>query len=578
MSFQLGSRALPSPSQEMLTGGGTGVGIHKRAYAKITQIGGGLVSCAGSITSIESDVQKKHSEMLSSDGGRLAPKPVLESLSISNDGGQDISDAMLFEASVSCKVYNSSDFDKIEKTFMTPRQRVEITIGWVGGTSKKVKGEITGFNFTINADLSYDVSLKVAGAADGVVDVDYMTLKGVGKELVKDPESGKEVPSTDLVTNLVGIASKLTGKPAGGKAQVRSGGAGAPNIALVNHQMQATGFLSFFDSNSDNVLPYVRFDEFIDYVNKNSKGIAGTDAKKFDYSQITIKELNDSLIKSANPLELIFGWSPKYGPNADYSALTSGSNPLAGIWICIPVMQKIMHDLKNPPGKEGSPKRIATSTFLKKLFGKINELSGGYLTLFLYNDPDNCGDKGKFLILNKGTAAKKKDVTKISLAKGFGNGIRDCSLTSNLDSDLIALATAAAMDGEGSPQLDAVFGGCYPESIGDGDNDIEADLTKALESLGDNISEDDITGATQALKSYVKNQNKKYNPNISYGLECELTCDGYNKPKYGDAFTVDRLPSRMRENAYFIVTKIGQEFGGGDWTTKLSGLMMIDAA
>ena len=67
------------------------------------------------------------------------------------------------------------------------------------------------------------------------------------------------------------------------------------------------------------------------------------------------------------------------------------------------------------------------------------------------------------------------------------------------------------------------------------------------------------------------------NPNISYGLECELTCDGYNKPKYGDAFTVDRLPSRMRENAYFIVTKIGQEFGGGDWTTKLSGLMMIDA-
>ena len=69
---------------------------------------------------------------------------------------------------------------------MTPRQRVKITIGWVGGTAKTVTGEITGFNFTINSDLSYDVSLKVAGAADGVLDVDYMTLKDVGKETVKD--------------------------------------------------------------------------------------------------------------------------------------------------------------------------------------------------------------------------------------------------------------------------------------------------------------------------------------------------------------------------------------------------------
>ena len=80
------------------------------------------------------------------------------------------------------------------------------------------------------------------------------------------------------------------------------------------------------------------------------------------------------------------------------------------------------------------------------------------------------------------------------------------------------------------------------------------------------------------MKAYVKNNNKKYNPNISYGLEVELTCDGYNSPKYGDCFTIDRLPTRIRTKAYFIVTKIGQEFNGGDWTTKISGLMMIDAA
>ena len=48
----------------------------------------------------------------------------------------------------------------------------------------------------------------------------------------------------------------------------------------------------------------------------------------------------------------------------------------------------------------------------------------------------------------------------ISVAKGYQNGIRDISLTSNLDSELIGIATAA-MDGEGGEQLNMVFSGCY---------------------------------------------------------------------------------------------------------------------
>ena len=81
-----------------------------------------------------------------------------------------------------------------------------------------------------------------------------------------------------------------------------------------------------------------------------------------------------------------------------------------------------------------------------------------------------------------------------------------------------------------------------------------------------------------ATKSYVKFVDKEVNPVIPYGLECELTCDGYSSPKYGDAFTVDRLPARLQSsNIYFAVTKIGQNFSGGDWTTNVTGLMMIGA-
>ena len=119
---------------------------------------------------------------------------------------------------------------------------------------------------------------------------------------------------------------------------------------------------------------------------------------------------------------------------------------------------------------------------------------GGHIKLFLYNDPDECFD-GKFLVLNKPTASKKSSPTMISVAKGYQNGIRDISLTSNLDSELIGMATAAAMDGEGGEQLNMVFLVVIKLNKFEGEN-LEGDLLedmKAQKAIGDNISNDDIT-------------------------------------------------------------------------------------
>ena len=105
----------------------TGVGVHKEHMQSLelsdqTQ----FVTCG--ITKIESAITQKHSELLKSDSGRLAPPPSLESVSLSNDGGQNIEDAMLFQADVSVKVFRKDDFDDIDVTFMTPRQKVELTL------------------------------------------------------------------------------------------------------------------------------------------------------------------------------------------------------------------------------------------------------------------------------------------------------------------------------------------------------------------------------------------------------------------------------------------------------------------
>ena len=126
----------------MESSGILGVGVHKRAYAKLeisdqTQ----FVTC-GSNYSIESSVKGTHKNIdvfRKSDSGRIAPKPSLDSISVSNDGGQDMSDAMLFQADITLKVYNEDDFNKVDTAFMTPRRKVKITIGYVGGSKYELE-------------------------------------------------------------------------------------------------------------------------------------------------------------------------------------------------------------------------------------------------------------------------------------------------------------------------------------------------------------------------------------------------------------------------------------------------------
>ena len=87
MAFQLGKDALVTPSQQMQKNTPvTGVGIHKRAYAslKLDEVSDSLVGCSDTIKQIESSTVRTslHSGLMGDEDGRLAPKPVLESLTI----------------------------------------------------------------------------------------------------------------------------------------------------------------------------------------------------------------------------------------------------------------------------------------------------------------------------------------------------------------------------------------------------------------------------------------------------------------------------------------------------------------
>jgi len=558
-----GQSGLKSPTQRMESTTIKGVGVHKRAFAKLTYVGGGIGKCSGTIKSIESDVKKKHSELLSSEGGRVTAAPSLESISISNDGGQNIEDAMLFQADVKLKCYNSSDFDEIEKTFMTPGHRCNIGIGYAGTGLETIQGDVVGFNFSINYDLSYDITIKLGGVMDSVLSADFLTLSADTKKInnYKDPESGDETVPKDIIGNLVGEASQVKTKAKDGKAKV------VGNIGLVNHQMDMSWW-----QNNDNNISYVTLQYLIDKINENS---SSKGAKvKFDTSKLTVPNGSPpSEIQSANPLEMVCGWSAEYGPNADYSALTN-SGIAGSLWLAIPMISNVWNQLTDPGGGGVKPKP-ATTAFLNKIFQKISDLTGGYLKMFLYNDPSLSKSQGdKFFVANRGTAIQRGDVTSISVKAGYKNGIRNVNVSSNLDSELIGMALNAAQSGQGSKQLDKVYKNCYPDAVNN--NEVAKDLKDAMATLGDKIDEQEITTVKNALSAYVKSKSDTFQPNIMYGLDVSFTCDGYFGAQFGSNFTLDRLPSRLKK-AYFVVTKIGHEFSGGDWTTDITGTMMLDA-
>lgn len=552
--------------------------VHKRAYCKISRVGGGKASCAGGITSIESNIQVTHSELMGTEGGRLTPAPVLESFDLANDGGQDPSDAMLFEANAKIKVFSLADLNSMDNSFLVPGQRINISLGWVGGTSEKIEAEIVGYDFSINQDGSFDLNIKAGGKLDGVVETDFFTLSQSKPFAYTDPESKKEVVPSDIIGNIIGEATeKLKSvSPGDGKAQT----VGA--FANVNHQMERKGFFSMFSSN-DNVVSYVAAKYIVDSINKNINPKLNLKSPLFSDAHLFVEGTKKSIsseIQSPDPLSAILTNGPKYGPNADYSGVKKYKSGILGeIFISIPALAKIQEDLTNPPGSD-SKKSAATIDYLKKIFQLINDCTGGYCRPYIYSDPNSSktGRGEQMLIINKGSDFGGNSATTISVLDGFDQGVRSFNIQSNLDSDMMAMALHAAQTGKGGASLKKIFPGCFDNLTSPKDEtDFKGDKDKAFELLGDTISQEDITKAKQSLKAYVEAGSKKTQPVVKYNIECSFKSDGFFGARFGDAFKLDRLPATLKNNAYFIVSKIGHEFSNGDWTTEITGIMMLKA-
>ena len=566
----LGSQKLTPPTLQKHTRG-----VHKRAYAQIILKGGGKASCAGSIKSIESNVQKTHSALMGREAGRLTPEPVLESFEMANDGGQDASDAMLFEATTKVKVFSLQDLSNMENSFLVPGQRIEIKLGYAGGISDTIEAEIVGYDFTINQDSSFDVTIKAGGKLDGVVSADFFTLSTSTPIDYTDEESGKTITPSDILGNIIGESSqKLKGlSPSDGRAKKNG------PFAICNHQMEEN--TSWFSNDSQ--VSYVAASYIIDSINANINPKLKIKNPLFTYDKLFVestKQTFPSEIKSADPLSILISGNGTYGSKAQFDISAEGSSLLGKIYISIPAISKIQNDLTMPPGSD-SKKSVATVDYLKKIFGLVDVCTGGYVRPYIYSDPNSAetGEGEQMLILNKGSDFEPSgSPTLLQVLNGYDNGIRSYNVSTNMDSEMMAMALHAAQTGKGGDNLKGLYPGCFDtlEPENQTAANYKENLKEVMETLGDNIGMEEITTAKQSLKAYVESISNKTQPIIKYNLEVSFQCDGYFGARYADAFTIDRLPKSLKDaKAYFIVSKIGQNFSNGDWVTDITGIMML---
>ena len=79
-------------------------------------------------------------DMYTDEGGSRKPKPVLTSVKILNQGGQDYTEAAIYEIEASFKVYTLNDLEEVEKTFFIIGAEMVVNFGW--GLHPKDKKEL----------------------------------------------------------------------------------------------------------------------------------------------------------------------------------------------------------------------------------------------------------------------------------------------------------------------------------------------------------------------------------------------------------------------------------------------------
>lgn len=557
----------------------------RRAYGSVKAVGNDQFSgCQKTYTlTFGGDTKTKWAQggaMQARSGGRYIPNPYLTGITTKNQGGGDITDTALWEIEFQYNCYSTSQLNDLSSAFMIPGNLIDVTIGYNPGTKLSIsKARVYDFSFSYNSDDgSYSCTTKCLGTNSSV---------GIAGALkVKPSADGAEVRDGAGTSTGYSIIKKLQsqaykalgvhqdeeGKLSGAKtmadgtAKVDSTG----NFGLIKAEKDAGWFEMVLSlGGADNVFAtLVKVKAVLAFFND----IVGD---KYELLASVPKSMG-SEFKSADPLAVCFGGSlGNYGKDNNFSELKLGKIKTQGgvgeIYISTAKLLDIETKLMEASKKEN--KEYTVSQFLNSMFAELNGCTGGAVDCFI-SEKD-----GKFFIINrKSDIGKKPAGTNIKLLSP-SSPVKSLSMSSNLDPDMAAIAFSGGSGKYPTNIIKNVFGSCTPKE--------EEASAKKLPSPGEKLKEkwQEINdGYDQQVCQDAKSILKEYvNQNITgismrYGIDLNVTFDGWSGPTFMDRFTVTPLPNGVTGgDVYFAVGEIEHKCDGETWDTTIVGYMMVNA-
>lgn len=429
--------------------------------------------------------------LYTSEDGIKKFKPLLKSVSISNQGAQDYTDSYIYEIEAQFTVYTQNDLNLAESVYMRPGAEIQFDFGWVGGTGAKcnkgsVKANVYNFSFGLGDDGAFDCTIKCMSPS-GLWAGDEM---GTPAEAVKDADGKTKTP--ELLESLENSFRKAFGLDSDDDASdvkklgdnkirfARTKMVGGGKVAGINGLFGAAELIveSGWFNDTENYIAFTNLDTLILYLNAQIKG---SDNKYFIAETGAISKYPDGIgFGSADPNKFFLP-----GPQGAYGdpSLGGGGNQanfakwgknlenessgnkfkgeIAKIAISINhIIETFTRLEKDTPRVGGFKKAVKVSDFLNALFSDLETVTGGLISLSLLPtkngeilSPDNQEGSIELMVANK-RMVSNSDTAKTNATSGTykfkilgpGSITKSVSLDSDFDSDMLVAATQTSVE------------------------------------------------------------------------------------------------------------------------------------
>jgi len=553
----------------------------RRAYGSVDCVGNDQFSCGTSFKlSFDGTGEGKYAQggaLQARGGGRYTPNAHLTSITTKNQGGGDISDAALWEIEFQYTCYSKSQLDSCSNAFMVPGNLINVEIGYQPGEKLSItKARLYDFSWSYNADNgTYSCTGKCIGPNSKSGVAGALKVKPSPNKATQTDEGGGENAGSSLVEqirvncdNALDLKRDAKGDLTLKNVPAADGTAvSKPPFGLIKGQKDASGWSNFWSGGkADNVLiPVVQIGEVVAYFNTISAVKYEFDEGKYDTTL--------SLLKSADPTAFCLpGARAFYGDNNDFSKLQGTIGNVSDIYVSIPNLLRIETELFESLKEKGEQPTI--SQFLNRLFSELDIHTGGAIDCFITDEAG--GGTETLKIVNRKFDIKKTAVTTINLLSK-DSPVKEVNMSSNLDSDMAAIAFTGAGGKYPLSMVNSLFRGCTPKedaSSGTEPEDPGTLVQEQLDKLGENLSPEVTADLKGLLRQYV-NSNVK-NISIRYGIDISLTFDGTSGPRFMQKFTVSPMPNAISgAKIYFAVGEIEHKCDGETWDTSVVGYMMV---